>query len=284
MDLDAAVRELGDLCVSHLGEQIGRQLAALARPTAALVPVADGVRTGRSRLGGAALLDPGTAWPEYEGYPLSLLAVIDMAHLGSWVDARLPDRPGLLNFFFLEIDDPDDQSREPYRAALPGLRNPLTCRVVPADAGRAEEVQAPPLAASFSSRPLNLVTGLTLPDFADDPVLQDLDLGVHAEVGVYGAWPGAFVDEKFGAAWDDYLAGQPLFDEHANRVFGWPRLGAGSCLLTSLEAGKEYVHLLELASDREFQWGDGGSLHFVSPAGALRDGDFSRVVADASSW
>ncbi|MEV4116137.1 DUF1963 domain-containing protein [Nonomuraea sp. NPDC049695] len=285
MDLDAAANELYDLCVTHLGEHVGRQLAALARPTAALIPTASGVQTGRSRLGGPALLNPGTAWPEYEGHPLSLLAVIDSAHLGSWADAYLPNRPCLLNFFFLQIDDLDYQNRHPHlRAALPGLGNPLTCRIIPADSRHAEEVCAPPLATSFTTTSLHMVTGLTLPDFADDPVLNSLDLGTHAATGIYGAMPGLFVDEKFGSVWADHMARQSLFDEHTHRVFGWPSLGAGSCLRTSLRAKEEFVHILELTSTREFQWGDGGSLHFVSPAGALHDGDFTRVVADASGW
>ncbi|MFI6925733.1 DUF1963 domain-containing protein [Nonomuraea spiralis] len=281
MDLDAAVSELGDLCVKHLGDHVGRQLAALAKPAAALLPVMGGGWPGRSQLGGSAVLDPGTSWPHYENYPLSLLAVIDTEQLGPWVGAQLPVRPGLLNFFFLQIDDPDYQDMQPFREALPGLGNPLTCRIVPADPARASEVRAPPLATTFSSIALSPVTRITLPDFTDDPVLFGLDLGPHAAEGIYGAFQGLFIDQRFGQAWADYTARQPL---SGHQAFGWPKLGAGSCLQTSLRPKEEFTHILELAGTHEFEWGDGGSLHFVSPSRALQHGDFSHVVADASGW
>ncbi|MCO6005154.1 YwqG family protein [Actinoallomurus purpureus] len=284
MDLEEALDELRALCVEHLGEHVGTQLAALAEPASALIPATNGSPPGRSRLGGPALLDPGTAWPEYEGYPLSLLAVIDTAQLGPWAGASLPGPPSLLNFFFLEIFDLDDPEVQPYLAALPGLGNPLTCRIVPADPAYAAEVHGPARAISFSSIPLDTAPGITLPDFTDDPALNGLDLGPHAAEGIYGAMPGLFVEERFGPAWADYTSRQPLYDDRSHQCFGWPTLGGGSCLQTSMRPEEEFTHILELSSTREFEWGDGGSLHFVSPSRPLRDGDFSHVVADSSNW
>ncbi|MEV4167354.1 DUF1963 domain-containing protein [Nonomuraea dietziae] len=54
------------------------------------------------------------------------------------------------------------------------------------------------------------------------------------------------------------------------------------CLQIPLRRREEFIHVLQLSSTEEFQWGDGGALHFLSPATALREGDFSHVVADAS--
>jgi hypothetical protein len=61
-------------------------------------------RAGRCRLGGPALLDPGTAWPQASGFPLSLHAilnaVLDVGALVGWLGNALPTLcPGLLNFF-----------------------------------------------------------------------------------------------------------------------------------------------------------------------------------------
>ncbi len=282
--LSAALDELRALCEEHLGEHVGAQLAALSRPAVGLVPAAAGARrAGRSRVGGPALLDPGTAWPECEGHPLSLLAVIDTAQLGPWAGAQLPVRPGLLNFFFLEVADPDAPGMERYRKVLPGLMNPLACRVVPADPAHAGEVRAPALATTFSTVPLDTAPGLTLPDFTDDPALDRL-LGARAEARAYGAMPSLFIEERFGAAWADHSARYPLSADHAHQALGWPELGGGSCLQTSVRPKEEVTHLLQLGSTAEFQWGDGGSLHFVSPSRALHEGDFSQVVADSSSW
>lgn len=47
-------------------------------------------------------LEPGTSWPEVDGIPLSLLAVLDVDALASWLGAELPASPGLLNFFHIQ--------------------------------------------------------------------------------------------------------------------------------------------------------------------------------------
>ncbi|WP_433338673.1 hypothetical protein [Spirillospora sp. CA-294931] len=70
----AKVREL---CVEHLGEHIGAQVAALAKPAFALRPAKPGIEpAGLGRWGGPALLNPGTPWPDCDGIPLSLFAVL----------------------------------------------------------------------------------------------------------------------------------------------------------------------------------------------------------------
>jgi hypothetical protein len=45
-------------------------------------------------------LAPGTPWPETrEGFPLSLVAVLDTDELAPWLGDQLPTRLGLVNVF-----------------------------------------------------------------------------------------------------------------------------------------------------------------------------------------
>jgi len=55
------------------------------------------------------------------------------------------------------------------------------------------------------------------------------------------------------------------------RGFGWPWPQQGN--LTR----EGEVLLLQLSSDEELEWGDGGLLYYMIAAEALRAGDFSQV-------
>src|SRR5262245_22313781 len=121
--------------VERLGERAGPQFAAFARRGFRLErPTERTTATGRCRLGGLALLNPDTAWPQAHGFPLSLLAVLDTDELADWLGAALPTaRPGLLNFFYADPDVPF----ETYMQL--DFQRPEVCRVIPADPARAVE-------------------------------------------------------------------------------------------------------------------------------------------------
>jgi hypothetical protein len=84
-------------CIERLGEHAGRKSAAPVRPGFLLRRPADqATATGLRRLGGPALLEPDTPWPEVDGFPLSLPAVLDTEALaGRFDDPGLPAYPGV---------------------------------------------------------------------------------------------------------------------------------------------------------------------------------------------
>lgn len=191
--LRGSLREGPTLCVDHLGEHIGTQVAELAKPGFGLRPVKPGVAAaGLSRWGGPALLNPGTPWPEYEGVPLSLFAVLDVDALGPLVgDERPPD--GLLNIFFL---DPDIQ-RGYVLANAPNFvfEDPRNCRIIPADPARAVEMTAPAPASVHDAEPFYAVPVVTLPSARGvdyDPVLDTLDYGGRP-IGRYDMGDGGYL-------------------------------------------------------------------------------------------
>ncbi|GAA0353931.1 YwqG family protein [Actinoallomurus spadix] len=257
MDFRESLAEIEALCAEHVPGAAGPQLAAMALPGLMLDPVDDGhLATGRCRLGGPALLEPGTPWPECDGIPLSLLAVLDTDPLAGWLGDRLPCRPGLLNFFYLDPDlDYDD-----YRH-IDLFEDARVWRVIPADPARAESVAAPAGARSFAATPLRASPIPTLPD-QWDPAVDGLDFGPDRdlppclEVGeVCGAWT-----ERYG--------------DGLHRAFGWPSLLQGP-----LQA-EGHVHLLQIDGFDRWTFGDAGVLYYTIPEDALRAGDFTRVVAE----
>ncbi|WP_200827361.1 YwqG family protein [Thermomonospora echinospora] len=245
-------------CVEVLGEHGGAEMAALVRRGHALVPVGDGeAPAGRSRLGGAALLESGTPWPEVEGIPLSLLAVLDTDALARWLGAELPVRPGLLNFFFLEPDLPYEEYRH-----LDFLGDERCRRVIAADPAFAVETSVPAPATVFDERPVTARPLLTLPG-NEESVVASLDLGPGNE----DKWP---VMEAYNirTTWPSDA------QQEGHRAFGWP------WPFQSPVMEEDEVHLLQLDSDDHFQWGDMGVLYFTIPADALRKGDFGQVRID----
>ncbi|WP_030261945.1 DUF1963 domain-containing protein [Streptomyces sp. NRRL B-24484] len=247
------------ICAERLGEEAGGRFAALARRGFRLERTADGTpATGRCRLGGPALLEPGTPWPVHDGVPLSLLAVLDTDALAPWLGGHLPVRPGLLNFFQLDPDVPYEEY------AKLDTSSPAMYRVLPADPARAVETDAPGPATRYPAVPVRAEGVVMLPDCWD---VEDEDVPFDRDVH-WGA-PSLLLDAMEG------LNGNTA-DRH--RAFGWPDTSYSS-RVTVRDADGPAVHLLQLAGDAELNWGwgDAGSLYFTIPAGALAAGDFTRA-------
>ncbi|MEU9045224.1 MULTISPECIES: YwqG family protein [unclassified Kitasatospora] len=260
MDFDdpAAMRRL---CVERLGPETGRQFAAMARRGFRLVAASqEAPAAGRSRLGGPALLEPGTAWPALEGVPLSLHAVLDTDALAAWLGDQLPTRPGLLNFFYLDPDVPYEEYRELDSSS------PDAWRVIPADPTRAVTTTAPGPARHYPARPVHAVEVTMLPDSWD---LQDDDL-TYDEDQHWGA-PSLILGEMDGL--DGNTAGHHC-------AFGWPDTSY-TVPVTSRDDDGPAVHLLQLAEDADlgWGWGDAGTIYFTVPAGAFAAGDFGKAEA-----
>ncbi|WP_433174264.1 DUF1963 domain-containing protein [Actinoallomurus sp. CA-150999] len=286
MDYRERLASVEAQCVEQLGEHLGRQLAALARPGFGLYDFGHDVddclpRESRCYFGGPACLDPGTPWPEHEGLPLSLYAVLDIATLRPWLGSEPPADVGLLNFFCLE---PNDEYRAATRA-----RNPMDdlqiCRVIPADATRAVEVEAPEPAMVHDQTPLQAVPAVTLPMSSGgyDRILDTLE--VSAGVSDH---PAHIVWQQY---WEDFATDQGLYysvtDDDVefiglDQAFGWPWLNG-----TATE--RPYRHLLTLglltlnAPEHHWVWDDGGYVHFLIDEDALRTGDFSRARVELST-
>lgn len=253
--------QLSRVCTERLGETAGRQFAAMARRGFRLVRATEGVpATGRCRLGGPALLEPGTSWPEQSGVPLSLHAVLDTDALAPWLGAELPVRPGLLNFFYLDPDIPYEQYREL------DMLDPGVCRVVPADPARAVETTAPEPARSYPAAPVHAVEVTMLPDCWD---VEDEDVEFDREQH----WGATSLILTEMADLDGNTAG-------SHCAFGWPDTSY-TAKVSTRDADGPAIHLLQLAEDAglEWGWGDAGTLYFTIPGKAFGSGDFSEAVA-----
>ncbi|GAA3783770.1 hypothetical protein GCM10022225_84890 [Plantactinospora mayteni] len=245
MDYRDALPELRQICIEELGERFGAQLAEHARPGFGLEPARKGrPATGRNYLGGPALLDPGTPWPDYLGIPLSPVAVLDTDPLASWLGEHLPVRPGLLNFFVFEPDLPPKE----YPRDV-DYDDPRWLRVIPADPARAAEVPAPAPARSFDRIPLHAKPVLTLPGHGDS-AYRDFD-------------------------WDTEIAAWPLIDQaekHDHLAFGRPQWEQGP----EPSWRDDHRHLLMVSPGKlGLDW---SYFYFSVPAAAFRAGDFSQVV------
>ncbi|MFD8589920.1 DUF1963 domain-containing protein [Streptomyces sp. NPDC059637] len=253
--------DLNRVCTERLGEKAGRQFAAMARRGFRLVRTAGGARaTGRCRLGGPALLEPETRWPEHSGVPLSLHAVLDTDALAAWLGDELPVRPGPLNFFHLDPDLPYEEYRKL------DMLSSEAWRVIPADSARAVETTAPEPARSYPAAPVHAAEAVMLPDCWD---VEDADVEFDRDRhwGASSLILGAMGDL------DGNTAG-------SHCAFGWPDTSY-TLKVSSRDADGPAVHLLQLAEDTElgWGWGDAGTLYFTIPAKALATGDFSKAVA-----
>lgn len=246
--------------IERLGERAGPQLAAMARRGFRLDrPGEDAPPAGRCRLGGPALLEPGTSWPHLDGVPLSLHAVLDTDALVGWLGTELPTRPGLLNFFQLDPDLPYEQYQRLDHAS------PAACRVIPADPASAVETVAPEPARSFPAVPVAAVRRTALPDCWD---LEegDIEYDRSEHWGVESIYFGALDDLDGNTAGRHY-------------AFGWPDTSY-TMKVTGRDADGPAVHLLQLAGDAElgWGWGDAGTNYFTIPAKAFAAGDYSKAV------
>lgn len=98
---------LAELLVARgVGEDAGR-LAEAAATALQLVRAPEAGPAPGSRLGGPALVPPGTTWPrDGRGRPLSFLAALDLAELEAFDDRELLPGDGWL-LFFADIDNHD---------------------------------------------------------------------------------------------------------------------------------------------------------------------------------
>ena len=244
--------------IERLGEQAGRQYAAMARPGFRLErPTGQTAATGQCRLGGPALLNPETAWPQAGGFPLSLHAILDSGALAGWLGDALPTPcPGLLNFFYSDPDVPYETLRQL------DIWQPEACRVVLADPARAVETAAPAPARAYPAVPVHAAGVTMLPDSWD---VGDED--VEFDSGKY--WGAASLILDTMADLDGNTA-----DQHC--AFGWPDTSYAS-RVTSRDTDGPAIHLLQLARDAElgWSWGDAATLYFTIPAKSYWAGDFT---------
>ncbi|WP_432252455.1 DUF1963 domain-containing protein [Streptomyces sp. HNM1019] len=280
MDLEAmgpkaTFSALHDFCAERLGAPSAARLVRLARPGFELTQAGPGEAAGHSRFGGRAMLEPGTPWPDCEGTPLSLLAVLDTDALAPWLDDLLPAGTGLLNFFAL---DSTSERADPAAFELSlqlDLNDPRLVAVVPARSAHAAEADAPARSSVFEPVPWSAAPGFAFPD-AWDPAWGTVDLGsVVDDMPLYDitallpGWP----EQPYALHADDL-------------AFGWPLFPTGSSpMLPDGEESSHYQHLLQLSGQDEW-WigGDSGWMHWSIPTGALRGGDFSRTVPTPDIW
>jgi hypothetical protein len=279
------------LAVRHLGEELGDQVADLARPGYHLDLIAEGEPTaGRTRFGGGALLEPGTPWPAAGGTPLSLLAVLDLAEFTPLLADELPpDADGLLlNVFHGTLNLTDWAG---------AWDDPALWRVVPAAVGTAVEASAPDPAVRFLPTPVRPVPIVTLPD-CEETEMHDFIQGPNSDRFDYDVWVRYSTEAM---AMRDLTEEEQLLrgPERAGRhqAFGWPWVLHSS---PAAEARGQFAKrnpdaavpddwrlLLQLDSDSirtdegyaAWQWADMGELHFTIPAADLRAGVFDRVEA-----
>jgi hypothetical protein len=243
--------------VQRLGAVAGRQLAAMARRGFLLERTGNDAASGRCRLGGPALLEPGTNWPQIDGFPLSLLAVLDTTALAAELETSLPSAtPGLLNFFYADPDVPVET------LLRLDLLRPEAAQVVPADPALAVEATAPAPAHVYPSVPVHATAVAMLPDSWD---VEDTDIAYDKNEH-WGA-PALVLEAMTG--YDGNTA-----DLHS--AFGWPDTSYGNTV-TVRDADGPAVHLLQLARDAHmgWGWGDAATLNFTIPAGSFVASEFS---------
>jgi hypothetical protein len=270
MDEHHDVAALREHCVNELGDLVGAQLAALARPAFEVSPAragegvvegaGEGVVEGAGRwmFGGPALLAPGTPWPHFGGLPLSSLAVLDLRTGAGWLDVRLPEPLGLLSLFILDPDLDYEQTKDL------DYDDPRWLRAVPVDPATAIEVPAPPPARSYEPTPVYARRIFLLPDEWGDEVAR-IDLGE----GGGNRYPGMVVGEAC-RAWNG---------QFGDVAFGWPQWELGP----APGHRGDWVPILKI-SDQVFPACPWPTLYFSIPADALRAGDFGQTTVYAETY
>ncbi|WP_326808087.1 MULTISPECIES: DUF1963 domain-containing protein [unclassified Streptomyces] len=274
MDHDGMPSALREVCAERLGADLAARCLTLARPGFALTEARPGQAAGHSRFGGLALLEPGTPWPSCEGFPLSLLAVLDTDALHPWLGGLVPVGTGLLNFFALDSDSELSDPAALELSVQAGYDDPRCGRVIAARADAAVETEPPARASDFTPTPWTATPGFVLPD-TWDPAWDTLDPGPDVE-GIGRAMLGMHVRNQLAE-------GPPppgLLDAEGHLAFGRPLFPTGSSpVLPDDEDPNTYHHLLQLDSQNEWYiGGDGGCMHWSIPTEALRDGDFTRAI------
>jgi hypothetical protein len=265
---------------AHLPPDVSDRWLALLRPAARLVPAAPGEPVV-ARWGGSPDLPAGTPWPEWEGRgPLSYLGEVDLTAVTAFeLDIELPPEGRLLFFYFDgSVDDGAEVVGCWNPESLAGARVLAVPSTVPAT-----RVSAPDGAQVYTERFLagRLVMtypGSEHPDLAAESLAPDgdrralLDHPVNAD---------AFTDELFerfdGPAhqlggYADALQG-PVEWEVAEGVL--PGLSSADPRLA--EEAARWELLLQIDSDDDMEWGDGGCLYWLARPSDLAAGDLGRI-------
>ncbi|MGW1379422.1 DUF1963 domain-containing protein [Streptomyces sp. NPDC002446] len=164
MDPETTLSTLRDFCAERLGAELAARVVRLARPGFALTEAGPGEAAGHSRFGGRAILEPATPWPTCEGFPLSLLAVLDTDALAPWLGDLLPAGTGLLNFFSL---DSDSEQRDPALALTFDSDDAQVGRVIAARSAYALDTNPPARSSVFAPVAWAASPGFSFPDTWD---------------------------------------------------------------------------------------------------------------------
>ncbi|GIG63965.1 DUF1963 domain-containing protein [Phytomonospora endophytica] len=268
MDRETTHAAIEKFCADRVGAEVAAEFMTLARPGFALTPAADGRGTGHSRFGGAPLLTPGTPWPDCDGHPMSLIAVVDTDALAPWLDGVLPPGTGVLNFFCVDLYT--DQAADDVHDRVLGDRTISSAQlgtVIAAPAGTAVTVGAPELASVFAAQEWAATPGFCLPDDWD-PSFRLTGLDPYEMLTLFA--------ERLAD-----LREQPGVVSTGDVAFGWPDFPTGGSM--SMELGVDPTslhHLLQLdGGDYEYYiGGEGGIMHWSIPGVALAVGDFTKAI------
>lgn len=280
MEPNATLTALRDFCAERLGADLADRFVRLARPGFALTEAGPGEAAGHSRFGGRAMLEPGTEWPTCDGFPLSLLAVLDTDTLAPWLGDTLPAGTGLLNFFFLDSDSEHADPAAMDVAMKFGCLAPELGAVIAARSAHAVEAGPPARSSVFDPVPWAAAPGFAFPD-SFDPAWDSLDLGPGFD-DMARAMPAMHL-EGLLTEWSQRPG---ALDSSEDIAFGRPQFPTGSSpMLPNHEDPNLYHHLLQLSGQDEW-WigGDGGWMHWSIPTEALRAGDFSQAIPTPDIW
>ena len=215
-----------------------RPMVGIARSTMPLSP-------GRSRLGGAPDLPPGTSWPHHEQGPYRFLAQVNFSEVRA-PDTGLPSQ-GVLSVFVADDEEQNVFWKEPHfiRALYTADPRGLVRVSPPAD------LNEPP---GFSIR-----FGEVSIDLPRDRIQRS-------------DWPGGLAEPAV-AWWRTQRVRQEAY------LLGYP---AVSTLAYDPTPGAGWASLLTLSSidALDWSWGGGAYLHLFIEQSRLLVGDFSQIVAD----
>ena len=206
-------------------------------------------------------MEPGTPWPQTDGAPLSLFAVLDTDELAPWLGSRPSARLGLVNVFRALRRDIDE------------------CTIICADPAHAVETPAPPQEEILTMVGLHVAPIITLPSVSGeygtgDPVLETFDY--RAEPGYdEDHWESSterFVQGPLGEEWHYYCRDRQGFLPGDSQAFGWPHIDSWIGMRAD-----GYEHLLTLSGDL---WNDNGFERVMVPPSALQTGKFTNAVCE----
>lgn len=275
--------QLRDLAARHLDPQLAARVMSLAQPAIRLIHgSADAARPAHSKLGGNPVMTRGTAWPAWNGTPLSFLALISLAQFAPLDDSGLLPPAGYLNFFY----DADDQRAWGFDPAHRG-----GWRAIYAPPGDAAQVTAPSSVTTFPARAAGGSRTLTLPGW-EEPALSDLTrkdrqrLTGLAEAwrevaGARGEWPDGEPRHQVGG-WPDLIQGPVWLEAQlaSHGIYVGNPAGYQDPRVPELRPGaKSWRLLLQLDTDDDlgWMWGDVGRLYYLIRQEDLAARDFSHA-------